>query len=120
MTASYDLMMAQYGVPRGLSGSYPSDYDDVNAPYTPAWAEKYTGIDRKTPPMCNRRCPTCRVAQNPTPKISPNQVFENPFAQTQEPNFLVRGEGFLSVWDIGMRVLAKGFLQVPLDLPMNR
>lgn len=43
----YDLMMAQYGVPRGLPGDYPADYDDESAPYTPAWSEKYTGMDRK-------------------------------------------------------------------------
>jgi len=43
----YDLLMAQYGVPRGLPGEYPTGYDDENAPYTPAWSEKYTGIDRK-------------------------------------------------------------------------
>ena len=42
----YDLMMAQYGVPRGLSGDYPVDYDDEDAPYTPAWAEKFTGMGR--------------------------------------------------------------------------
>jgi len=42
----YDLMMAQYGVPRGLEGDYPESYDD-DTPYTPAWAEKYTGMDRK-------------------------------------------------------------------------
>ena len=42
----YDLLMAQYGVPRdGLAG-YPADYDDEEAPYTPAWAEKYTGMGR--------------------------------------------------------------------------
>ena len=44
----YDVLMAQYGVPRGLPGAYPSDYDDENAPYTPAWSERYTGIDRET------------------------------------------------------------------------
>jgi len=44
----YDLLMAQYGVPRGLAGAYPESYDDEDALYTPAWAEKYTGIDRKT------------------------------------------------------------------------
>ncbi|MHB9078460.1 MAG: nitrate reductase subunit alpha [Pirellulaceae bacterium] len=44
----YDLLMAQYGVPRGLDASYPADYDDVDAPYTPAWSEKYTGIGRET------------------------------------------------------------------------
>jgi nitrate reductase alpha subunit len=42
----YDLMMAQYGVSRGLSGDYPADYDDENAPYTPAWSEKFTGMSR--------------------------------------------------------------------------
>ncbi len=42
----YDLLMAQYGVPRGLPGEYPRNYDDETAPYTPAWAEKYTGIGR--------------------------------------------------------------------------
>ena len=43
----YDLLMAQYGVPRGLEGDYPRDYADEGAPYTPAWAEKYTGIGRE-------------------------------------------------------------------------
>jgi nitrate reductase alpha subunit len=42
----YDLLMAQYGVPRGLAGEYPQDYDDQDAPYTPAWTEKYTGMGR--------------------------------------------------------------------------
>jgi nitrate reductase alpha subunit len=42
----YDLLMAQYGVPRGLPGGYPKDYNDEQAPYTPAWAEKYTGMSR--------------------------------------------------------------------------
>ncbi len=42
----YDLLMAQYGVPRGLEGAYPQDYDDEAAPYTPAWAEKFTGMGR--------------------------------------------------------------------------
>ncbi len=38
--------MAQFGVDRGLAGDYPADYDDENGVYTPAWQEKYTGIDR--------------------------------------------------------------------------
>lgn len=46
VTTAYDLLMAQYGVNRGLSGDYPANYDDDCAPYTPAWSEKYTGIDR--------------------------------------------------------------------------
>ncbi|MEZ6063552.1 MAG: hypothetical protein R3C19_24650 [Planctomycetaceae bacterium] len=37
----------QYGVGRGLPGEYPADYDDKDAPYTPAWSEKYTGIGRE-------------------------------------------------------------------------
>jgi len=42
----YDLLMAQYGVARGLGGEYPTSYDDENQAYTPAWAEKYTGMNR--------------------------------------------------------------------------
>lgn len=42
----YDVLMAQYGVPRGLSGDYPEDYDDPTKPYTPAWSEQYTGLSR--------------------------------------------------------------------------
>lgn len=43
----YDLLMAQFGVSRGLAGDYPADYDDL-VPYTPAWQERYTGIGRET------------------------------------------------------------------------
>ncbi len=46
VTTVYDLLMAQYGVARGLEGDYPADYDDENAPYTPAWSERYTGMGR--------------------------------------------------------------------------
>ena len=46
VTTAYDLLMAQYGVSRGLPGNYPKDYDDESAPYTPAWAEKFTGMGR--------------------------------------------------------------------------
>ncbi|OFW04667.1 MAG: nitrate reductase subunit alpha [Acidobacteria bacterium RIFCSPLOWO2_02_FULL_67_36] len=44
----YDLLMAQYGVSRGLPGDYPADVDDAEQPYTPAWAEQYTGVGRDT------------------------------------------------------------------------
>ncbi len=44
VTTVYDLLMAQYGVPRGLPGAYPADYKDENAPFTPGWSEKYTGM----------------------------------------------------------------------------
>jgi len=43
----YDLLMAQYGVGRGLENGYPTDYNDEDAPYTPAWSERYTGMDRE-------------------------------------------------------------------------
>ncbi|MFQ5608265.1 MAG: molybdopterin-dependent oxidoreductase, partial [Candidatus Zixiibacteriota bacterium] len=45
VATAYDLLMAQYGVPRGLEGDYPASYDD-DTPYTPAWSEKYTGMSR--------------------------------------------------------------------------
>ena len=44
----YDVIMAQYGVNRGLEGAYPKDYSDKDAAYTPAWQEIFTGIDSKT------------------------------------------------------------------------
>ena len=44
----YDVLMAQYGVNRGLRGVYPDSYDDKDAAYTPAWQEIFTGIDSKT------------------------------------------------------------------------
>jgi len=43
----FDLLMATYGVGRGLEGDYPESYDDDTV-YTPAWAERYTGISRDT------------------------------------------------------------------------
>jgi len=45
VTTVFDLLMAQYAVPRGLEGDYPESYDD-DKPYTPAWSEKYTGMSR--------------------------------------------------------------------------
>jgi len=48
VTTAYDLLMAQFGVDRGLGGDYPSDYDDSNAAYTPAWQEPWTGMSRET------------------------------------------------------------------------
>jgi nitrate reductase alpha subunit len=43
-----DLLMAQFGVGRGLDGDYPADYDDAEQPYTPAWQERFSGVDRQT------------------------------------------------------------------------
>lgn len=48
VTTVYDLIMAQYGVNRGLKGDYPEDYTDKDAAYTPAWQEIFTGVDSKT------------------------------------------------------------------------
>jgi nitrate reductase alpha subunit len=46
VTTVYDITLANYGVPRGLGDDAPSDYDEL-MPYTPAWQEAITGIDRK-------------------------------------------------------------------------
>jgi nitrate reductase alpha subunit len=48
VTTVYDLMMAQYGVGRGLAGDYPENYTDRFAAYTPAWQEMFTGIGSDT------------------------------------------------------------------------
>ncbi|WP_457653253.1 nitrate reductase subunit alpha [Rhodocaloribacter sp.] len=48
VTTVYDLLMAQYGVDRGLPGDYPSGYDDADGAYTPAWQEIFTGVDART------------------------------------------------------------------------
>ncbi|WP_027417349.1 nitrate reductase subunit alpha [Aneurinibacillus terranovensis] len=45
VTTVFDLMMAHAGVDRGLPGDYPKSYDDM-LPYTPAWQEAITGVDR--------------------------------------------------------------------------
>ena len=47
-TTVYDLIMAQYGVDRGLGGEYPNSYEDSTAAYTPAWQEIFTGVGPKT------------------------------------------------------------------------
>ncbi|MEO8355118.1 MAG: nitrate reductase subunit alpha [Chloroflexota bacterium] len=47
VTTVFDLVIAQFGVGRGLPGDYPTSYDEVGA-YTPAWQESYTGIGRDT------------------------------------------------------------------------
>lgn len=48
VTTVFDLLMAQYGVARGLPGDYPSGYDDADRAYTPAWQEQFTGIGADT------------------------------------------------------------------------
>jgi nitrate reductase alpha subunit len=47
VTTVLDLTFAQYGVARGaLPGDWPIGYDDAERPYTPAWQEQITGVDR--------------------------------------------------------------------------
>ena len=48
VATTFDVLMAQYGVPRGLEGDYPTDYTDKSSAYTPAWQEIFTGIDSET------------------------------------------------------------------------
>ena len=43
----YDLLMGQFGVGRGLDGDYAASYDDELA-FTPAWQERFSGVDRQT------------------------------------------------------------------------
>jgi nitrate reductase alpha subunit len=48
VTTVLDLMLATYGVARdGLPGEWPTGYDDASQPYTPAWQEAITGVDRQ-------------------------------------------------------------------------
>jgi nitrate reductase / nitrite oxidoreductase, alpha subunit len=42
----FDLMVAHYGVDRGLGGDVAASYDD-DLPYTPAWQEAVTGVPRQ-------------------------------------------------------------------------
>lgn len=46
ITTVYDLMLAHTGISRGIQGDYPLDYNDSNKPYTPAWQESITGVNK--------------------------------------------------------------------------
>ncbi len=43
VTTVFDLVMANYGIDRGLGGEAAASYED-DIPFTPAWQEKYTGV----------------------------------------------------------------------------
>ena len=43
----FDLMVANYGVDQGLGGESVAKSFDDDAPYTPAWQEKITGVSRE-------------------------------------------------------------------------
>ncbi|UFJ63065.1 nitrate reductase subunit alpha [Brevibacillus sedimenti] len=47
VTSVCDLVLAKYGIDRNLGDSCPKSYDD-DQPFTPAWQEKITGVDRHT------------------------------------------------------------------------
>ncbi len=42
----FDLLAANYGLDRGLGGLHVAKSYDDNEPYTPAWAERITGVPR--------------------------------------------------------------------------
>ena len=42
----FDLFVANYGVDRGFGGEHVARSYDDDVPYTPAWAEKITGVPR--------------------------------------------------------------------------
>ncbi|WP_214414492.1 nitrate reductase subunit alpha [Sphaerisporangium fuscum] len=45
VTTVFDLLLAQYGVPRpGLPGAWPDGYEDASDPCTPAWQEQITSV----------------------------------------------------------------------------
>jgi nitrate reductase / nitrite oxidoreductase, alpha subunit len=45
VTTVFDLLMAQYAVPRdGLPGEWPAGYDDAASPGTPAWQQAITTV----------------------------------------------------------------------------
>lgn len=48
VTTTFELQLTQYGVNRGLEGDYPTSYEDEFAIYTPAWQEKFTGVQAET------------------------------------------------------------------------
>ena len=43
----YDLLLANYGLDRGLGGGNVATSFDDDVPYTPGWQEKITGVDRR-------------------------------------------------------------------------
>ena len=42
----FDLLVGNYGIDRGFGGGNVASSYDQDVPYTPAWAEAVTGVDR--------------------------------------------------------------------------
>src|SRR3546814_5211996 len=47
VTTVFDLFCANYGVDRGFGGENVAKSYDDDVPFTPAWAEKVTGVPRQ-------------------------------------------------------------------------
>ncbi|GAB3060158.1 nitrate reductase subunit alpha [Virgibacillus ainsalahensis] len=45
ITSVYDLMLANYGIDRGIGGEVAASYDEI-APFSPAWQEQISGVDK--------------------------------------------------------------------------
>ena len=43
----FDLLVASHGIDRGLGGEHVAASYDDDVPYTPAWQERITGVDRR-------------------------------------------------------------------------
>ena len=67
--------MGQYGVGRGLSGDYPEDYDDADAPFTPAWQEQH-----QANPRGRRREPSGTLANVEGSRLGMLQGLAHPAA----------------------------------------
>ena len=46
VTTVFDLLCANYSLDRGLGGAHVTDDYNADVPFTPAWAEKITGVSR--------------------------------------------------------------------------
>ena len=44
----FDLLCANYGLDRGIGGDFVAGDYGLDVPFTPAWAERITGVDRRT------------------------------------------------------------------------
>ena len=45
VTTAFELLLAQYGVFHGQGKDWPRNYEDDTSVYTPAWQEKFTGVN---------------------------------------------------------------------------
>jgi nitrate reductase alpha subunit len=80
VTTAYDILMASYGVERGTSPQTPQPAYDDDTPYTPAWAEKHSGVKRAQI-IRRKNCRTfCRDISNFSPNSTPSMCPEKSVA----------------------------------------